>query len=137
MEKRYLAIVDGDARDLDGIGVDVALGHDPGDARRMVPASAGLRAWPALTSFALRDRRDRRSLVEATIRTGVTHQVRAHLAHVGHPVAGDVLYGGPDVGLPPGRHALHAAGLELEHPADGRSFVLTSELPADLRALLG
>src|SRR5206468_3825978 len=93
VEKRYLAIVDGDARSLGGLRVDLALGHDPRDPRRMIPASAGLRTWRACTALALRESRARRSLVEATIRTGVTHQVRAHLAHVGHPVAGDVIYG--------------------------------------------
>jgi 23S rRNA-/tRNA-specific pseudouridylate synthase len=76
------------------------------------------------------------SLVEATIRTGVTHQVRVHLAHAGLPVVNDMLYGGPATDLPPARHALHAAGLALAHPADGRALALTVPLPADLRALV-
>ena len=75
-----------------------------------------------------------RSLVEATIRTGVTHQVRVHLAARGHPVLGDFLYGGAPAGLPPGRHALHAAGMTFPHPADGRPLSLRAPLPAELAA---
>jgi 23S rRNA pseudouridine1911/1915/1917 synthase len=69
------------------------------------------------------------------MRTGVTHQVRVHLAHVGHPVLGDLLYGGPACGLPPGRHALHACGLTLPHPESGTLLRVESPLPDDLRSL--
>ena len=98
----------------------------------MIPATAGQRAWPARTEVTLGEARAGIALVTATLQTGVTHQVRAHLAHLGHPVLGDLRYGGPDVGLPAGRHALHASVLE---PA-GRLAGLPrfeSELPADLR----
>ena len=78
---------------------------------------------------------DGHALVEATLYSGVTHQVRAHLADLGHPVLGDVLYGGPDVGLAATRHALHASVLTL-----GGRFAdvprIESALPAELRALL-
>src|SRR5207244_3800285 len=94
VEKAYLAIVQGDAQALDGVRVSLPLAHDPRDRRRMIPAAPGLRGWAAETSFVLRGTRPDRSLVEATIRTGVTHQVRVHLAHVGHPVLGDIIYGG-------------------------------------------
>src|SRR5207302_797442 len=72
--------------------------------------------------------------LEAPTRTGVTHQVRAHLAARGHPVLGDVLYGGAPAGLPPGRHALHAAGMTFPHPADGRPLSVRAALPAELAA---
>src|SRR5205823_3541945 len=111
-------------------------GHalDPRDRRRMVPAAAGMRAWPAETSLMVVSTGCARSLVEATIRTGVTHQVRVHLAARGHPVLGDFLYGGAPAGLPPGRHALHAAGMTFPHPADGRPLSLRAPLPAELAA---
>ena len=137
VEKRYLAWVAGDASALDGARVALPLAHDPRDRRRMLPATAGVRAWPAETRLAIVAAGRERSLVEATILTGVTHQVRAHLAARGHPVLGDVLYGGAPAGLPRGRHALHAAGLTLPHPTDGRPLSLSALLPADLAALGG
>jgi len=137
VEKRYLAWVAGDASALDGARVALPLAHDPHDRRRMLPATAGVRAWPAETRLAIVAAGRERSLVEATILTGVTHQVRVHLAARGHPVLGDVLYGGAPAGLPRGRHALHAAGLTLPHPTDGRPLSLSALLPADLAALGG
>jgi 23S rRNA pseudouridine1911/1915/1917 synthase len=133
VEKRYLAVVAGEPAEFRR--VDQPLAHDPGDRRRMIAARAGLRAWPATTEMRRRESAGDQAMVEATIRTGVTHQVRVHLALAGTPVVGDLLYGGPAGGLPPGRHALHAARLTLPHPSDGRTLVLESELPADLRAL--
>ena len=137
VEKRYLAWVAGDASALDGARVALPLAHDPHDRRRMLPATARVRAWPAETRLAIVAAGRERSLVEATILTGVTHQVRVHLAARGHPVLGDVLYGGAPAGLPRGRHALHAAGLTLPHPTDGRPLSLSALLPADLAALGG
>src|SRR5262249_43510504 len=135
VEKRYLAVVAGDASRLDGLCLQVPLAHDPGDRRRMVEAPAGASAWAADTRIMVRAVGPGASLVEATIRTGVTHQVRVHLALRGHPVLNDTLYGGPPAELRPGRHALHAARLELSHPDHGGHLVLTAALPADLAAL--
>jgi 23S rRNA pseudouridine1911/1915/1917 synthase len=116
--------------------VSTPLAHDPGDRRRMIPAPAGARAWAAETLIEVVVARGERALVAATIRTGVTHQVRVHLALLGHPVLGDLLYGGPPVALAPGRHALHATELTLPHPSDGRRLALRSALPAELETLL-
>jgi len=135
VEKRYLAWVAGDASALAGARIPLPLAHDPSDRRRMVPATAGARAWPAETRVRVVRAGRERSLVEATILTGVTHQVRVHLAARGHPLLGDVLYGGAPAGLPPGRHALHAVRMTLPHPADGRPLTLSAPLPADLAAL--
>jgi 23S rRNA pseudouridine1911/1915/1917 synthase len=135
VEKRYLALVAGDAGSLDGRVADVPLGHDPSDRRRMVAAVAGTRAWAAETRLEVLGTTREYSVIAATIYTGVTHQVRVHLALAGHPILGDRLYGGPDVGLPAGRHALHATRLVLPHPDDGRLLSPTSPLPPDLAAL--
>lgn len=132
IEKHYLAVVAGRAADAD---LDVPLAHDPRNRRRMIAARPGDRAWPATTHVRVVGAGAERSLVAVTMRTGVTHQVRAHLALAGHPVLGDALYGGPPAELPPGRHALHAAALVLPHPADGRPLRVESALPADLQAL--
>lgn len=137
IEKRYLAAVAGDAHALDGAHLDLALAHDAHDRRRMVPAEPGTRAWPAETRIEVLAARPARSVVRATIRTGVTHQVRAHLAHLGHPVLGDRIYGSPDAKLPAGRHALHAACLLFRHPVEHRSVVVSAPVPRDLEALIG
>ena len=134
VEKRYLALVAGSVPGS-GLHVELPLAHDPQDRRRMMPARPGRRAWEAETTVKPIVSGSTCSLVEAAIRTGVTHQVRVHLAHAGHPVLGDVLYGGPPAALPDGRHALHAAALAFRHPADGRAMTLSAPLPEDLQAL--
>ena len=137
VEKGYLALVAGEIH----AGGEIALPllHDPRDASRMVAASdpdyaAEHGARPALTTFAPVERRGGLTLLEVQIATGVMHQIRAHLAFIGHPLAGDALYGGPLLpGLP--RHFLHAARLGFAHP-DGSRASYQSPLPADLQAAL-
>jgi 23S rRNA pseudouridine1911/1915/1917 synthase len=80
------------------------------------------------------ERHGRFALVEARLTTGARHQVRVHLAALGHPLAGDALYGGPPG--PTARHFLHACRLELAHPGTGMPLVVESALPDDLRAWL-
>jgi 23S rRNA pseudouridine1911/1915/1917 synthase len=134
VEKTYLAVVAGSPPRR--AHLDAALAHDARDRRRMVAAHPGERSWPAVTDVETLAVAGGCALVRARMRTGVMHQVRAHLALLGHPVLGDLVYGGPAAPLAPGRHALHAAELALPHPADGRLLRLRSPLPADLGALL-
>jgi 23S rRNA pseudouridine1911/1915/1917 synthase len=136
VDKRYLALVAGRADELDGTRVDTPLMHDPRDARRMAPAAPGARSWPAVTEVRVLRSAGALTLVEARIPTGVTHQVRAHLAIAGHPVLNDVLYGGPAVNLPARRHALHATALTFPHPASNDKVAIRSPLPSDLESLL-
>jgi 23S rRNA pseudouridine1911/1915/1917 synthase len=73
------------------------------------------------------------SAVHCVLHTGRTHQIRVHLAHSGHALVADALYGGaPALGL--ARQALHAARLSFTHPATGEALVLTAPLPADMAA---
>jgi 23S rRNA pseudouridine1911/1915/1917 synthase len=130
--KRYLAIVHGAPPPR--TTVDTALAHDPGDRRRMVRATRGQRAWPARTEIVTLRAAGERALVEATLRSGVTHQVRVHLALLGCPVVGDVLYGGPRGDLAPARHALHASAL-LPAGRVGELQAWESALPEDLAAI--
>jgi 23S rRNA pseudouridine1911/1915/1917 synthase len=137
VEKGYLALVSGELHA--GGEIDVPLAHDPHDSRKVRPASdpewaQAHDARPALTRFTPAERRAGFTLVEVEIATGVLHQIRAHMAFIGHPLAGDLLYGGPAL---PGlqRHFLHAARLGFSHP-DGTKARFTSPLPEDLSAVV-
>lgn len=135
VDKAYLALVKGELHA--GGEIDVPLAHDPHDSRKVRPASdpewaAAHDARPATTRFTPIERRGGFTLVDVEIPTGVLHQIRAHLAFIGHPIAGDGLYGGPEL---PGssRHFLHAARLGFVHP-DGSRARFESPLPDDLAA---
>jgi 23S rRNA pseudouridine1911/1915/1917 synthase len=146
VHKRYLAIVHGA---VDGeFAVDAPLGLAGGLVRvKMAVRDDGL---PSRTRFAPRARHGQYTLVDCWPETGRQHQIRAHLDHVGHPIAGDKLY--PDErlfaqyqdhgweavaqALPLPRQALHAAELRFPHPTTGAEVVVQSGLPADLRAFL-
>ena len=137
VEKGYLALVAGELQA--GGEIAVPLAHDPHDPRRVRAASdpdwaEAHGARTALTRFEPRERRQGFTLVDVEIATGVLHQIRAHLAFIGHPLAGDDLYGGPRL---PGlsRHFLHAARLGFAHPSGGRAL-FESPLPPDLSRAL-
>jgi len=138
VEKIYLALVSG--RPAAGGVCSVALAQRGGrvvpvpDLERP-PKSTG-RAREALTHYEVRRAYPAHALLEVRIVTGVMHQIRAHLAFLGHPVAGDLLYGGAAAGLPGlERHFLHASSLGFERPEGGRVRV-ESPLPPELEAAL-
>ncbi len=138
VDKRYLALVGG----APGEGGEIALpiAHHPKNPRRMIACpndedAARLSARPALSIYRVLERLGDLALVEIRIPTGVMHQIRVHLAAVGAPVAGDELYGGPQV---PGltRQFLHAQRLELPHPLTGHPVAAEAPLPPELELLL-
>lgn len=127
--KRYVALVSGPIDDAGELSLRLAHRGD-----HVVPAPFDDDARDAESSFRVTRRKGEWSLVEVDIVTGVLHQVRAHLAAIGAPIAGDVLYGGQSVeGL--SRFFLHAALLALPHPATGQRLTLECPLPADLAAV--
>jgi len=130
VDKRYLAIVSGQLAQDHGI-IDQPLASDPGGYNQMV-SPAGK---PAKTEYWVEERFSDATVVKVQLHTGRTHQIRAHFAWLGHPLIGDALYGGPEVGGMQ-RQALHAASLAFEDPFthDPRRF--TSPVPADWQALL-
>ena len=121
----------------DQVTVDKPIGRDPRDRKRMAIVTTGR---PARTDFARLARYDSVDLLRARLHTGRTHQIRVHLASVGHPVVGDDTYGGGGgrrvVALPSHRHFLHAAWLRFRHPITGAELDLRSPLPSDLRRSL-
>lgn len=134
--RRYAALSWGHL-ETDRITVDKPIARDPRDRKRMAIVSTG-RA--ARTDFVRLARFDVVDLLRAHLHTGRTHQIRVHLASVGHPVVGDDTYGGGGgrrlIKLPPKRHFLHAAWLRFRHPATGEPMELRSLLPPELVSAL-
>lgn len=130
--RRYAALAWGHL-DGDRATVDRPIARDPRDRKRMAIVSSGR---PARTDFVRLARFDSADLLRAHLHTGRTHQIRVHLASIGHPVVGDDTYGGGGgrrlMALPPQRHFLHAAWLIFPHPVTGAPIDLRSPLPADL-----
>jgi 23S rRNA pseudouridine1911/1915/1917 synthase len=144
VEKEYLALALGVPARPAG-EVDAPIGRDPVHRRKMSVRAP--RAREAHTSWRVEERFDGAALLRVRIRTGRTHQVRVHLASVGHPVAGDAAYGGTrtppsrraaarEALLSLGRPALHAARLAFTHPATGDRLCFEAPLPEDLRVVL-
>jgi 23S rRNA pseudouridine1911/1915/1917 synthase len=137
--KRYLALVHGELRPPQGT-IDAPIGRDARNRQRMAVVSGGRAASSAYTTLR---RLGPYSLLEVQIHTGRTHQIRVHLAHVGHPVVGDGLYGrkgkraAGQFGEPPlNRQFLHAATLGFRLPSTGEYREFHCELPPELKAVL-
>ncbi|MFM2105491.1 MAG: hypothetical protein RL338_523 [Chloroflexota bacterium] len=135
VKKTYLALVHGSVAAAVG-RVEAPIGRDPKHRVRMAVVPDGR---PATTGYRVRERFDGWTLLEIDLVTGRTHQIRVHMAAIGHPVAGDPLYGtgtsrrGPE-GLE--RLFLHAWRLELAAPGDGHLIRATAPLPEGLEAAL-
>jgi len=127
------------------VTVDAPIGRDPRDRKRMAVVEGGRRA---VTHARLRERWLRADLLDVALQTGRTHQIRVHLAHLGHPVVGDPTYGkgwerglgGPDrawvreMARRTPRQFLHAAELVFDHPVSGERMRFGAPLPPDLAA---
>jgi 23S rRNA pseudouridine1911/1915/1917 synthase len=136
VQREYLAIGHGHWRRDDLCEVDQPVGRDPANRLRMAVLRMDNPAGkPARTTFRVIDTVEQASLVACKLHTGRTHQIRVHMAWLGHPLVGDVLYGGRAAwGLQ--RQALHAARLRLSHPVSGAELVFSSTVPADFRTAL-
>jgi 23S rRNA pseudouridine1911/1915/1917 synthase len=134
--RRYAALSWGHLAE-DRITVEKPIARDPRDRKRMAVVSTGRPARTDLTRLARFDSAD---LLRAHLFTGRTHQIRVHLASIGHPVVGDDTYGGGGgrklMGLPLRRHFLHAAWLIFRHPVTGETIDLRSPLPEELHRAL-
>jgi len=139
VDKLYLAVVAGRLQGRGAVAVPIA--HHPDRPRQMClcPDAHRARAWrarPAHTGYRPLRRGSGATLVAIRIRTGVRHQIRLHLASIGHPVLGDPLYGDAASASAAPRLLLHAARLGFAHPTDGRRVVVRSALPVDFAAAL-
>ncbi|MFG0331027.1 MAG: RluA family pseudouridine synthase [Phycisphaerales bacterium] len=147
VDKRYLAFVHGTVEPpLDTI--EAPIGKHP-RIRELMAVRHDSSAKPATTIYRLREQFDGFALVELELKTGRTHQIRVHLAHLGWPIVGDDLYGGRSLELREfdsnapdpdsmviDRQALHATMLAFRHPITGERVSFLAPAPADLRRLL-
>lgn len=131
-KREYVALAAGQVQPQSGT-IEAPIGRDPADRKRM--AVFGIRARPATTMYSVRRRLSGFTLLDLQLGTGRTHQIRVHLSALGHPIAGDTMYGGPAV---PGltRQFLHATRLTLDSPTSGLRLTFTSPLPTDLASAL-
>ncbi|MCA1632742.1 MAG: RluA family pseudouridine synthase [Acidobacteria bacterium] len=142
--KSYVALAHGSA-ERDSGRIEQAIGRDPRHRTRMAVRREGGRE--ALSLWRVRRRFERFTLLDVEIKTGRTHQIRVHLAHIKHPVVGDATYGGGrDRNLPDntlrdriaalGRHFLHAERLSFKHPLSGETLSFNAPLPVELQEFL-
>jgi 23S rRNA pseudouridine1911/1915/1917 synthase len=133
IRREYLALVDGRPDARRGT-IDAPIGRDRRD--RTVHSTVTDKPREAVTHFQIEEELPRTTLLRVRLETGRTHQIRVHLAAIGHPVCGDRQYGGGACGsrlnLP--RQFLHSEKLTFRHPITGAEVACESKLPADLRA---
>ena len=129
--REYLALAEGCLTPAAG-SIGLPLGPAEGERFRQCVRSDGR---PALTDYTTLERFPGGSLLRLRLHTGRTHQIRAHLAALGHPLVGDLLYGAR-TGAELGRPALHAAFLRLRHPVTGEALAFESPLPEELCAFM-
>jgi 23S rRNA pseudouridine1911/1915/1917 synthase len=131
MGRTYWALVWG-GFDEEGGRIEAPIARSPMDRKRMAVVDGGR---DATTDFTVVERLPQATVLELSLRTGRTHQIRVHLAHIGHPVVGDPTYGRRQ-DAHAGRTALHATRLRLRYPGTGEPMEFTAPLPPDLAVLL-
>jgi len=149
--RKYLALVWGDTR-FEKAVVDAPIGRHPVDRKKMAVIADETKARPAVTDLTVLERLNGFTLIEASLKTGRTHQIRVHCAYIGHPVVGDPVYGGKR--QLPGRfgvadraefqrlvdnlggQALHAYKLSFTHPRTGEPMEFEAPMPPEMAALI-
>lgn len=143
IRRQYQALVQGEL--VSGGTIEAPIGRHPRQRQRMCVRKGGREA---MTHYRVRRKFHGLTLLDVQLETGRTHQIRVHLAHLGHPVVGDPVYGGraqSPAGAPDsvrdavrgfGRQALHACALQLRHPKQGDMLDWKADLPEDFQDLL-
>ena len=130
MKKEYLAVVSGRLPNDHGM-IDLPLKKESYESARRIVASDGK---PSQTEYWVQERFEDATMIKVRLHTGRTHQIRAHFAHLGFPLIGDELYGGPTQLIH--RQMLHAAHLELVNPFTGQLESFNASLPDDFQDAL-
>lgn len=125
VERHYRAIVQGVVQ-VDRATIDVPIGRHPVKRHQMAVIEGGR---PSVTHIEVLERFGPATFLKATLQTGRTHQIRVHMAYIGHPVVGDQRYGAKMEADWVDRHALHAAELAFTHPVTGKAMEFTAPLP--------
>lgn len=144
--RQYVAVVCGAPTETAGT-IDARIARSRRDRRRMTTVDTGGRH--AVTHYEVLERYPQFALVQLTLETGRLHQIRVHLQHIGHPVAGDAVYGGAQRALNDAdtgalkhalaqlkRQALHARLLGFEHPATGENLTFSAPMPKDMQQVV-
>ena len=140
--REYHALVQGGFADDTGT-IDLPIGRHPVDRKRMAVIRDGHTSRPAVTHYTVRERFGDVTYLVLRLETGRTHQIRVHLSSIGHPLLGDVTYGGGKTAFERKHEklldgqCLHAARLTFTHPRTGEEMTFSCPLPPDFEALLG
>lgn len=135
VERIYRTVVWGRPDNVNGV-IDAPIGRDQRDPQRMAVSVDGRLARTHYHLTQVYDRPVLAAALTCRLETGRTHQIRVHLAAIGHPVVGDPTYGGVRPGIDAPRPMLHAAELAFDHPITGERVSFTSPLPADFESVL-
>ncbi len=131
--RRYMAVVHGNLKNDTGT-IDAPIGRNPNDRKKMCVTNKNSRN--ALSHYEVIERFGNFTLVRVTLETGRTHQIRVHMAYIGHPVAGDPVYGPRNGVSSLNGQCLHAEFIGFNHPRDGRYIEFLSDLPDYFKAFL-
>ncbi len=133
MGRTYDAIVCGSFREDSGT-VDAPIGRHPTDRKKMCVTQRNSK--PAVTHWQVVARYRGYTHIRCNLETGRTHQIRVHMAHIGHPILGDTVYGHKKPELGQDSQCLHAGALCFSHPRDGRPIVVVADLPEYFKEVL-
>lgn len=131
--RKYLAIVHGNIKEESGI-IEGSIGRHPTDRKKMAIVSAG--GKEAVTEFRVLERFGNATLVECSLRTGRTHQIRVHMTYIGHPLLGDPKYCRQKTLFKIKGQALHSKTLTFSHPTTGQEMCFQAALPEDMEKIL-
>lgn len=136
VKKRYLALVEGIPATPTG-EIDAPIGRNPAQRKKMTVLREGRKSLTHYNVLQMYDYHGSKfTLIEALPQTGRTHQIRVHLAFIGHPVAGDAVYGRRKQRLRVSRQFLHAESITFQSPGSGEMLTIHAPLPAPLQAIL-
>lgn len=133
VKRCYIALTEGVIKVDEGT-VNAPIGRHPVERKKMTVTEKNSRH--AITHFKVIERFERYTLIEARLETGRTHQIRVHMAHLGYPLVGDVVYGFKKQKFNLGGQALHAKTLGFLHPRTGEYVEFSSEIPDDFKKVL-